>query len=270
MTGLAQRTQRVAADLAHACEKVGFFYALNHGAPDDTIEQAFAASRRFHALPLEQKLALRLDDNNIGYLPIDASIQGASAVHKAIRPNQNESFFVTHDRAPDHPDTIAGKPLRGRNQWPPGLPGLRADMMAYFDAWRAMCDRMLPPFVMALAPRSFPGPSDQPRQHHEALVERPLPVDTARRHQQIRHRPLFNRLFPQSHPGRGHRVRSHLHRRRQSAPLPGGYLPRPCSRILPGELVSPEGSPLGGGGERCRICWSVFSFSSRAASLAAT
>ena len=93
MTGLAQRPQRVAADLAHACEKVGFFYALNHGVPDDTIERAFAASRRFHALPLEQKLALRLDDNNIGYLPIDASIQGASAVHKAIRPNQNESFL---------------------------------------------------------------------------------------------------------------------------------------------------------------------------------
>jgi hypothetical protein len=44
-------------------------------------------------LPLEQKLALRLDDNNIGYLPIDASIQGASAVHKAIRPNRNESLF---------------------------------------------------------------------------------------------------------------------------------------------------------------------------------
>ena len=44
-------------------------------------------------MPLEQKLALRLDDNNIGYLPIDASIQGASAVHKAIRPNQNESFL---------------------------------------------------------------------------------------------------------------------------------------------------------------------------------
>jgi hypothetical protein len=127
---------------------------------------------------------------------------------------------------------IAGKPLRGRNQWPPGLPGLRADMMAYFDALRAICDRMLPPFAMALAlPDRSRNLSDQPRQHHEALVERPLPVDTARRHQQIRYRPLFDRLFPQSHPGRGHRVRSHLHLRRQSAPLPGGYLPRPCSRI---------------------------------------
>jgi hypothetical protein len=154
-------------------------------------------------------------------------------VQKAIRPNPNESFFVTHDRGPDHPDTIAGKPLRGRNQWPQGLPGLRADMIAYFDALRAMRDRMLPPFVMALASPIVPG-----------MVERPLPVDTARRHQRIRNRRLFNRLFPQSQAGRGHRVRSHLNRRRQSAPLPGGYLPRPCSRILPGELVSPEGSPL--------------------------
>jgi isopenicillin N synthase-like dioxygenase len=72
----------VAADVAHACENVGFFYALNHGVSDDTIERAFAASRRFHALPREQKLALRLDDNNIGYLAINASVQGASAVHK--------------------------------------------------------------------------------------------------------------------------------------------------------------------------------------------
>ena len=84
-------TPEVAADFAHTCEKVGFFYALNHGVPDDTIEQAFAASRRFHALPLEQKLALKLDENNICYLPINASVQGASAVHKATRPNQNES-----------------------------------------------------------------------------------------------------------------------------------------------------------------------------------
>jgi isopenicillin N synthase-like dioxygenase len=83
-------------------------------------------------------------------LPINASVQGASDVHKATKPNQNESFFVSHDRGPDHPDVIAGKPLRGRNQWPPALPDIRADMMAYFDAVSAMCDRMLPPFAVAL------------------------------------------------------------------------------------------------------------------------
>jgi isopenicillin N synthase-like dioxygenase len=145
---------RVAAEVARACENVGFFYALNHGVPDELIGRAFAASRRFHVLPLAQKLALRLNDNNIGYLPINASVQGASTVHKATRPNQNESFFISHDRGPDHPDVVACKPLRGRNQWPAELPGIRRDMMAYFDALGAMCDRMLPPFAVALGMRA--------------------------------------------------------------------------------------------------------------------
>ena len=97
-----------------------------------------------------RQLALKLNDNNIGYLPLNASVQGASTVHKATRPNQNESFFVSHDRGADHPDVVAGKPLRGRNRWPGGEAELRPDMMAYFDAVGAMCDRMLPPFAVAL------------------------------------------------------------------------------------------------------------------------
>jgi len=146
--------QNVAAAVGDACENVGFFYALNHGVPEALIDRAFAAAREFHALPLAEKLNLRLNDNNIGYLPINASVQGASTVHKATRPNQNESFFVSHDRGSDHPDVIAGKPLRGRNQWPPseidGAPAMRRDMMAYFRALGAMCDRMLPVFAVAL------------------------------------------------------------------------------------------------------------------------
>src|SRR5712675_1179538 len=151
--------ERTAEVVRHACENVGFFYALNHGVPDRVIDRAFAASRRFHALPLEDKLKLRLNENNIGYLPINASVQGASTVHKATRPNQNESFFISHDRGPEHPDVVAGKPLRGRNQWPAALPGIRADMMAYFDALGAMCHRMLPPFAAALGlPGDFFAP----------------------------------------------------------------------------------------------------------------
>ena len=142
--------QSAAAAARDACEKVGFFYALNHGVPEALVDRAFAASRQFHALPLADKLTLRLDQNNIGYLPINASVQGASTVHKATRPNQNESFFVSHDRSPEHPDVIAGKPLRGRNQWPEAMPALRRDMMAYFHALGAMCDRMLPVFAVAL------------------------------------------------------------------------------------------------------------------------
>jgi isopenicillin N synthase-like dioxygenase len=142
--------ERLAPQVRHACENIGFFYALNHGVGEALIDRAFAASRRFHALPMAEKLALRLNENNIGYLPVNASVQGASTVHKATRPNQNESFFISHDRGPDHPDVRAGIPLRGRNQWPESLPDIRAGMMAYFTALRAMCDRILPAFAVAL------------------------------------------------------------------------------------------------------------------------
>jgi isopenicillin N synthase-like dioxygenase len=80
-------------------------------------------------------------------------------VHKATKPNQNESFFLSYDRGPEHPDVLAGKPLRGRNQWPAALPEICADMMAYFEALGAMCDRMLPPFAGALGlPGDFFAP----------------------------------------------------------------------------------------------------------------
>ena len=47
--GAPRALERVAAEVAQACENVGFFYALNHGVPEEVIARAFAASRRFHA-----------------------------------------------------------------------------------------------------------------------------------------------------------------------------------------------------------------------------
>src|SRR5437867_1604504 len=142
--------RRTAAEVADACEKVGFFYAAGHGVREALIDRAFAAARRFHALPLAEKLKLRVNDNNIGYLPVAASVQGASTVHKATRPNYNESFFISHDRGPDHPDVVAGKPLRGRNQWPEGHQGMRAAMVTYFKTMQAVGERILPVLARSL------------------------------------------------------------------------------------------------------------------------
>jgi isopenicillin N synthase-like dioxygenase len=52
--------ERLAAELGDACENIGFFYALGHGVDEAIIDRAFAASRRFHALPLDQKFQLKL------------------------------------------------------------------------------------------------------------------------------------------------------------------------------------------------------------------
>ena len=131
--------EAVAAELREVSERVGFFYVRNHGVSEELVGRAFAASRRFHALDMETKLGLKVNENNIGYLPMAGSLAASSTVHKNTKPNLNESFFITHDRGADHPDVIAGKPLRSMNQWPPsgeagGQEAMRADMVAYFGA----------------------------------------------------------------------------------------------------------------------------------------
>jgi len=141
---------RLGAELRDACERVGFFYIANHGVPQELIDRAFAESRRFHALPLDEKNRLPINENNIGYLPMNASIQKASDVHTNTKPNRNESFFVSHDRGADHPDVLAGIPLRGRNQWPDGLPGFRETVMEYFHALYDVGQRLLPAFAVSL------------------------------------------------------------------------------------------------------------------------
>jgi isopenicillin N synthase-like dioxygenase len=149
----------VARSVREASERVGFFYLAGHGVPPGLIDRAFAAAREFHAMPLEDKLRLRLNENNIGYLPLNESMQRASTVHKATRPNFNESFFISHDRGPDHPDVRAGTPLRGRNQWPAGHPAMRGAMTRYFETLTGLGAAMLPVLARALdLPAEFFAP----------------------------------------------------------------------------------------------------------------
>ena len=140
----------LAAQVRHACEHVGFFYMAGHGVAQAVIDEAFEAAREFHAIPLERKMRLKINENNIGYLPVNQSMQRASTVHKNTRPNFNESFFISHDRSADHPDVIAGLPLRGRNLWPEGHERMRVAMLQYFKTLESVSEQMLPVLARSL------------------------------------------------------------------------------------------------------------------------
>ena len=142
--------EAVARQVRRASEEIGFFYLAGHGVPEAVVDAAFAASREFHALPDPVKRGLAINENNIGYLAPNESIQGASTVHKATRPNYNESFFISHDRGPDHPAIVNGETLRGRNQWPAGHGEMRAAMVTYFTTLEAVGEKMLPVLARAL------------------------------------------------------------------------------------------------------------------------
>jgi len=158
--------EAVSTEVRRASEGVGFFYLAGHAVPQAIVDDAFAASREFHAMPQEDKDRLKIDENNIGYLGVNQSIQGASSVHKATRPNYNESFFVTHDRGPDHPDVVARRSLRGANQWPEGRPRMRTAMVRYFKALERVGEQMLPPLARSLdMPAGFFMPFFQNEAH---------------------------------------------------------------------------------------------------------
>lgn len=156
----------VAREIRRASETIGFFYLAGHGVPQALVDAAFQASREFHAMPMDAKMALKLNENNIGYLPVNQSMQRHSTVHTATRPNYNESFFISHDRGADHPDVLGGTPLRGRNRWPDGHEGMRETMVAYFKALEAVGERMLPLLARALdMPADYFAPFFAPEAH---------------------------------------------------------------------------------------------------------
>jgi isopenicillin N synthase-like dioxygenase len=59
---------RLGCELRNAYENVGFYYLRGHGVPRSLIAATFAECERFHAQPMERKLALRINEHNIGYM----------------------------------------------------------------------------------------------------------------------------------------------------------------------------------------------------------
>jgi hypothetical protein len=83
------------------------------------LDQQFFARRE------PDKLALKIGKYNIGYLPFSGQVVRHSPVNRNTRPNFSKSFYITRDRAPDHPDIVNEKPLVGLNRWPPDMPEFR-------------------------------------------------------------------------------------------------------------------------------------------------
>lgn len=54
--GSPEEKQKIAKELTDAARGVGFVYIVNHGVPDDVLEQAFAWSKKLFDLPHEKKM----------------------------------------------------------------------------------------------------------------------------------------------------------------------------------------------------------------------
>jgi len=150
LAGDAAALADCAAQLRHAYEDIGFWFLTGHRVLPALVDRVFADAARFHAQPLEEKLKLKINEHNIGYLPMKAATTRHSDVSTNNRPNLNEAYFVKRDLPPDHPDVRANKRFRGTNLWPTMLPGFRETIVAYCNAMEDLARGILPVYAVAL------------------------------------------------------------------------------------------------------------------------
>ena len=141
---------RAAQELRFALTRIGFYYIVNHGVPMDLVRRTYAEVARFHALPLDRKMQVRIDRHNVGYLPMKGDTLRTSVVQTVTKPNLNEALFIARDMPPDHPEVVAGRRFRSANQWPADLPGFRETVMAYCDTMEKLVQKLVRLYARAL------------------------------------------------------------------------------------------------------------------------
>jgi len=142
--------EALALELRHACEEVGFLALTGHGIPEDLLERAVAESRRFIALPTEEKMKIKIDQNQRGYIPPKATMIKHSTYHKHDKFDLNETTVFATEHPIDHPQVLAGKQFYGQNQWPEGLPGFRKTVEEYMSTMERLGLSLLPIWALAL------------------------------------------------------------------------------------------------------------------------
>jgi isopenicillin N synthase-like dioxygenase len=144
----------LAEQFHEACTGIGFMVLVNHGVDPAVSERAFDASRRFHALPFEEKMKVRMNRHQCGYMPPNVSVHADTFENResALRPQPSEAFKFTFDLSPDDPDFGKGRRFRGHNQWPDEtlVPGLHDTFMAFHRTFEALGQALLRPIAASL------------------------------------------------------------------------------------------------------------------------
>ena len=147
---VAGARERLVAELLHAQENIGFYFIINHGVPQSLFDRCFGELKQFFALPFEEKIKLKFDENMIGYIPPKSTIYETSTINKNTKKDQNETILIGVERDPDDPRLKEGRRFAVPNKWPEGMPGFRDTMIEYQQTMMGLGWRLLPLYALAL------------------------------------------------------------------------------------------------------------------------
>jgi len=137
----------VAEAIDRACREWGFFYIKGHPISAERIATLTDHAQRFFALPAEEKLKIDItkSGHHRGY--------GAVATEQ-LDPSQpcdlKETFDMGFHMPADHPEVLAGKPLRGPNRHPAQLEGWTELMEGHYRDMQDLACTLLRAIALAL------------------------------------------------------------------------------------------------------------------------
>ncbi|WP_339516374.1 2-oxoglutarate and iron-dependent oxygenase domain-containing protein [Pseudomonas sp. RL_15y_Pfl2_60] len=138
--------QQVARLIDQACREWGFFYITGHPISAQRMTQLADAAKGFFALPDAEKLKIDITQTQLhrGY--------GAIATEQLdpSKPSDlKETFDMGFNMAADHPDVLAGKPLRGPNRHPQ-ISGWSELLEQHYDDMHELAKTLLRSMTIAL------------------------------------------------------------------------------------------------------------------------
>lgn len=143
LAGEAGAAQTTADEMRDALERIGFFFIINHGIPKALRDKVVEVTARFYDLPLEQKMALKINDAGNGYVSNRGELPKTSPYYSGTRkPDVSEAYLFQRDWGPGHRPT--------QNPWPEGVSDFRPLLMEFFEAAEDLCLKMLPLYALAL------------------------------------------------------------------------------------------------------------------------
>ncbi|KAK4601853.1 hypothetical protein RGQ29_011105 [Quercus rubra] len=161
--------------LKQACLDSGFFYIVNHGISQDTMDEVFAQSRRTFEQPLSEKMKHLRNEKHRGYTytPI---LDELLDLENQFKGDYKEGYYIGEEVAEGDPK--AEKPFYGPNVWPERelLPGWRETMEKFhreaLEVARAVAR------IIALAPdlkvdffdQNYRVPNNQPEMLGEPIA----------------------------------------------------------------------------------------------------
>ncbi|MBV8247867.1 MAG: isopenicillin N synthase family oxygenase [Comamonas sp.] len=154
LAGVPGALEQLGADVRHIQQNLGFFAIINHGIPQELIDESFRQTAQLFEVSREEKMKHRVGYHHQGYLPPKSSILQSDAIKDKIALNTkkdtNSAWLFMRERDADDPKVKANVRHRGLNQWPESLPKFKTTLYQYQKSMEKLGKALLPIYARAL------------------------------------------------------------------------------------------------------------------------